>query len=64
MNAQRFLGIILSVLRLEVSDGFLIPKGRGYDFLFPPFSFTVYSNLFVEICKRLREFVDIEILRQ
>jgi hypothetical protein len=41
---------------------------------FPPFSFTVYSNLTVEIrkrlrefeviCKRLREFEKIEIPRQ
>jgi hypothetical protein len=36
----RFLGIILRVLSL-------IPKGRGYSFLlgFPPFSFTVYTEL-------------------
>ncbi len=33
----------------------------GYDFLsgFAPFSFTVYSNLTVEIRKRLREFEEI-----
>jgi hypothetical protein len=31
---------------------------------FPPFSFTVYSNRNVEICKRLREFEKIEISRQ
>ncbi len=41
--------------------GFLKPLGRGYGFLsgFPPFSFTVYSKLTVEICKRLCEFEEI-----
>jgi hypothetical protein len=43
---MRGTGIILRVLRLEVSVGFLKPYGSGYGFLsgFPPFSFTVYSN--------------------
>jgi hypothetical protein len=45
---------------------FLTIGGGGYGFLsgFPPFSFKVYSNRTVEICKRLREFEVIEISRQ
>jgi hypothetical protein len=39
---ERILGIILRVLRPEVSGGFLKSYGRGYGFLsgFPSFSYT------------------------
>ncbi len=49
----RFLDIILRVLRLEVQYGFIKPQGGGYGFLsvYPPFSFTVYSNFTVEIVR-------------
>ncbi len=55
---MRFLGIILRVLRLDVSVWISEAIGRGVWLLqgFPPFSFTVYSKFTEEICKRLREF--------
>ncbi len=56
----RFLGIILRVLRLEVSLWiFLKHRKGGYGFLsgFPPFYFLGYSRN----CKRLREFEEIKI---
>jgi hypothetical protein len=52
----RFLGIILRDLRLG--------KEVWFSIRFPPFSFTMYSKFTVEICKRLREFEEIEISRQ
>jgi hypothetical protein len=42
----RFLGIILRVLRLEVSVWIFLTIGKGiwFSVRFPPFSFTVYNN--------------------
>jgi hypothetical protein len=44
--------------------GFLKPRAYGFLSGFPLFSFTMYSNCTVEICKRFCEFEEIEISRQ
>jgi hypothetical protein len=46
---------------LRILYGFLKPWGREFGFLsgFRPYSFIVYSNFTVEICKRLRQFEEI-----
>jgi hypothetical protein len=57
----------LKVVRLELSEwGFLKTYGRRYGFLlgFPPLSLEIVRGEFEEICKRLREFEEIEISRQ
>jgi hypothetical protein len=54
----RFLGIILRVLRLEVSVWISYTIGKGVWFSIRFSSFLLYRN-----CKRLREFVEIEISR-
>jgi hypothetical protein len=62
----RFLGIILRVLRLEVSvwmDFLNHREEELYVFLsgFPPFSFYSIQQLTSRNCKRLRDFEEIEI---